>query len=100
MAVIKMIKTRSTLVACLTLTLQLSLAAGKPGNLCISFTNLNSIKYLSKFFLTDGCGIRANVQTRIVGGEQSYPGKWPWMAGIFQQFTFLLLTQDKLYSFV
>lgn len=32
-------------------------------------------------FCSDGCGIRANTQTRIVGGEISYPGKWPWMAG-------------------
>nr|CAH0107143.1 unnamed protein product [Daphnia galeata] len=32
----------------------------------------------------DGCGIRANTQTRIVGGEISYPGKWPWMAAFYR----------------
>lgn len=57
--------------------------AAKPG--IIFFT---SIVFFSKGLLiiflklpSDGCGIRANTQTRIVGGEVSYPGKWPWMAG-------------------
>ncbi|XP_046651923.1 proclotting enzyme-like [Daphnia pulicaria] len=46
---------------------------------CLILTSLHST--VAK---PDGCGIRANTQTRIVGGEISYPGKWPWMAAFYR----------------
>ncbi len=72
------------------------LTAGKPG----LFTYLLLSCQLPAFphfvvCILDGCGIRANIQTRIVGGEVSFPGKWPWMAGNISIST---LSVNKKYS--
>ncbi len=37
-----------------------------------------------KFLFTEGCGLRSETQQRIVGGQLSYPGRWPWMAALFR----------------
>ncbi|KZS13284.1 putative Clip-domain serine protease [Daphnia magna] len=60
---------------------------------CIILSNLLPLVCLFYFSIystaakPDGCGIRANTQTRIVGGEVSYPGKWPWMAALYRSNT-------------
>ena len=62
--------------------ISLQFTAAKPGIDFICLFCIYSLLHGNFLILfSDGCGIRANTQTRIVGGEISYPGKWPWMAG-------------------
>lgn len=64
------------------LTILNDMTVAKPG--IDRFIDSSAFPFVIMTRIADGCGVRADTQQRIVGGQLSYPGRWPWMAALFR----------------